>query len=212
MVQAGGNWASLWGRAAERVAKTCPAGIWGGEQSRPTGPASFTAQRTSLGHVTALRAPGCPEHLAPRKKPLWQSLVTSPDDQALPGKLAFSWVTCFLQPLTVQKCLGGESGNRPGREVGGSLYCPDPASVAAASNRRGRLGQPSACSLPRKPWGTGCVQDSRFLLRGCVRASPSAGSPRVCGSEVGGRQTHLDVRSSKRHETQGWVKEGCSIP
>ena len=39
VVQAGGKWASLLVRGVERVAKACPAGIWGEEQSRPTGPA-----------------------------------------------------------------------------------------------------------------------------------------------------------------------------
>lgn len=54
----------------------------------------------------------------------------------------------FLQPLTVQKCLGRESGSQPGKGVvGGSLQGLALAAVAAASNRRVLCG-PALRVLP----------------------------------------------------------------
>lgn len=59
----------------------------------------------------------------------------------------------FLQPLTVRKSLGGESGSQPGRGVAGCLQCAGPTVVAAASNRRAPA-QPVLCLLPEPaPWG-----------------------------------------------------------
>lgn len=67
-------------------------GVLGREQSRalsaPHGQVP-TVQMMGLGHVTELRAPGCPERPAPRKRSPWLSfLVTGPDGQGLLGKWA----------------------------------------------------------------------------------------------------------------------------
>lgn len=93
--------------------------------------------------------------------------------------------SCFLQPLTVQKYLGVESGNRPRGRLGGSLWCPGGASAAAGSEQ---LARP-ALSLLSAPAALG-DQDVSNTAGSCrdvmLERAPLPAHPVCMGQSLGG--------------------------
>lgn len=96
----------------------------------------------------------------------------------------------FLQPLTMQKCLGESLGTSQGKGCV-DLWVRVLLLWLLLLTAECWLGQLRACSLPQQPWGSGCVQHGRFLLRRRVgvSSSPFTRGARVRGLGVGREHT-----------------------